>query len=289
MRVGFLGLGSMGSGMAARLLTGGHEVVVWNRSAPPVDALVARGARAAGSPREVLSTDVSFSMLANDEATAQVFAGDALADAAGTTHVGMASVSPELTADLAERFAAAGASFAAAPVLGRPPVAAAGELNILFAGPRDVLETARPFLELMGKRVWDLGTRPSQANVVKISVNYNLIHAMQALGESIAMVERQGVDAAVFVDLLTTSLFGGVAYTGYGREIVERGYKPAGFTMELGFKDLRLAEGVQRDGGVTAATMPALIAVFEAALADADLHDADWGGIAEVSRRDLLG
>jgi 3-hydroxyisobutyrate dehydrogenase-like beta-hydroxyacid dehydrogenase len=252
-----------------------------------VEELVARGARAA-SPREVLAADVSFSMLANDEAADAVLAGEALADAAGATHVATASISPELTTELAARFAAAGASFAAAPVLGRPPVAAAGELNILFAGPREVLETARPYLELMGKRVWDLGATPSQAAVVKISVNYNLIHAMQALGESIAMVERQGVDPAVFVDLLTSSLFGGVAYTGYGREIVDRAYTPAGFAMELGFKDLRLAEGVQRDGGVTAATMPALIAVFEAALADAELRDADWGGIAEVSRRDLL-
>ncbi|MGN6326790.1 NAD(P)-dependent oxidoreductase [Pseudolysinimonas sp.] len=289
MTVGFLGLGSMGSGMASRLVQGGHDVIVWNRSDGAVAELVARGARAATTPREALAADVSFSMLANDEATGQVLADESLADAAGTTHVSMASISPELTTDLADRFAEAGASFAAAPVLGRPPVAAAGELNILFAGPRDVLETARPYLELMGKRVWDLGVTPSQANVVKISVNYNLIHAMQAIGESVAMVERQGVDPGVFVDLLTSSLFGGVAYTGYGREIVERGYKPAGFTMELGFKDLRLAEGVQRDGGVTAATMPALIAVFEAALADADLRDADWGGIAEVSRRDLLG
>lgn len=289
MTVGFLGLGSMGSGMAARLVDGGHDVVVWNRSHDAVDRLVARGARAAASPREALAADVSFSMLANDEATGQVLADDALTGAAGRTHVSMASISPELTTDLATRFADAGAAFAAAPVLGRPPVAAAGELNILFAGPAAVRETAAPYLERMGKRVWDLGTTPSQANVVKISVNYNLIHAMQAIGESVAMVERQGVDPAVFVELLTSSLFGGVAYTGYGREIVERGYKPAGFTMELGFKDLRLAEGVQQDGGVTAATMPALIAVFEAALADDELHDADWGAIAEVSRRDLLG
>lgn len=287
--LGFLGLGAMGSGMAARLVNAGHEVLVWNRSKEPLAGLVAKGAREAGSPAEALAAEVSFSMLANDQATGQVLADREIAAAAGSTHVCMASVSPELVTDLAERFTAAGAGFGSAPVLGRPPVAAAGQLNIMFAGPPAVLETATPYLELLGKRVWNLGTNPAQANIVKISVNYNIIHAMQALGESIAMVERQGVDPAAFVELLTSSLFGGVAYSGYGAEIANRSYKPAGFEMGLGFKDLLLAVGVQELGGVNAATMPALRAVFERALADDDLRDADWGAIAEVTRRDLLG
>ena len=287
--LGFLGLGAMGSGMAARLIGAGHEVLVWNRSPEPVAELVATGARAAASPADALAAEVSFSMLANDQATGQVLADAAIAAAAGSTHVCMASVSPELVTDLAERFAAAGTAFGSAPVLGRPPVAAAGQLNIMFAGPPAVLETATPYLELMGKRVWNLGTNPAQANIVKISVNYNIIHAMQALGESIAMVERQGVEPELFVELLTSSLFGGVVYSGYGAEIATRAYKPAGFEMSLGFKDLLLAEGVQELGGVNAATMPALRAVFKRALADDGLRDADWGAIAEVTRRDLLG
>lgn len=288
MTIGFLGLGSMGSGMAARLIEGGQDVVVWNRSDGPVRELVARGARAAASPAEALAAEVSFSMLANDQVTGQILSEDALAGAAGAVHVSMASVSPGLVTDLGDRFAAAGVGFASAPVLGRPPVAAAGQLNILYAGPASVLEAARPSLELMGRKVWTFGEVPAQANVVKISVNYNIIHALQALGESIAMVERQGIDPGLFVELLTGSLFDGVVYTGYGREIAERGYKPAGFDMSLGFKDLRLAQGVQEDGGVIAATMPGLLSVFEAALADDELRDADWGGIAEVTRRDLL-
>jgi len=287
--IGFLGLGIMGSGMAARLIGGGYDVVVWNRSREPVARLVAQGAREAATPREALSAEVSFSMLANDQATGQVLDADAMVGGRGRTHISMASISPELTAELADRFAGAGVAFAAAPVLGRPPIAAAGQLNIMFAGPDSVLEVARPYLELMGKRIWNFGDRPEQASVVKISVNYNIIHAMQALGESIAMVERHGVDPGVFVELLTNSLFAGPVYTGYGAEIVQQSYKPAGFDMSLGFKDLVLALGVQESGGVTAATMPALYSVFEAALADDDLKDADWGAIAEVTRRNLHG
>lgn len=287
--IGFLGLGIMGSGMAARLVSGGHDVLVWNRSKEPVAGLVASGAREAATPAEALAAEVSFSMLANDQATGQVLDSDFLPGANGRTHISMASISPELTEELAERFAAAGIAFAAAPVLGRPPVAAAGQLNIMFAGPASVLETAMPYLELLGKKVWNFGERPEQANVVKISVNYNIIHAMQALGESIAMVERQGIDPGVFVELLTNSLFPGPVFTGYGAEIVAQAYKPAGFDMSLGFKDLLLALGVQESTGVNAATMPALHAVFEAALSDEDLKHADWGAIAEVTRRNLLG
>jgi 3-hydroxyisobutyrate dehydrogenase-like beta-hydroxyacid dehydrogenase len=126
------------------------------------------------------------------------------------------------------------------------------------------------------------------ANGVKVSVNYNIIHALQALGESVAMVERQGVDPELFVELLTSSLFGGVVYTGYGNQIAQHRYTPPGFSMELGRKDLGLAADVAKTAGVTLATMPALTEVFERALADPELAGYDWAAIAEVSRRDLL-
>lgn len=288
MRLGFLGLGNMGSGMARRLLSAGHSVTVWNRSSGSVDELVADGALRADSPAEALATEVSFSMLANDEAAEAVLSENAAAAASGRTHVNMASISPAATERLAARFASAGAGYVAAPVLGRPEVAAGGQLNILAAGEASVVDAVEPLLGALGKRVWRFGEKPGVANAVKVAVNYNIIHAMQALGESIAMTERQGVEPELFVELLSSSLFGGVVYSGYGREIVEQSYYPPGFHIELGRKDLQLAEDVAASGGVSLATMPALIAVFERALADAELQHGDWGAIAEVSRRDLL-
>lgn len=285
--VGFLGLGAMGRGMAARLIDAGHDVRVWNRSEAPVAELVARGATAA-TVEEALSAEVSFSMLANDAAVEEVLSADALAAASGRTHVIMASISPSLADRMARTFSEAGLGYVAAPVLGRPEVAAAGQLNILAAGAPEAVEAVLPYFEAMGKRVWRLGETPSAANAVKASVNYNIIHALQAIGESVAMVERRGVPADVFTELLANTLFGGVVYTGYGKMIADRTYKPAGFPMSLGRKDLGLAQEVAESGGVVPATMPALIRVFDAALADPDLKDADWSGIAEVTRRDLL-
>ncbi len=286
--VGFIGLGTMGGGMARRLVGAGHDVRGWNRSPDAIDEFVADGGGRAASAGDALAADVSFSMLANDEAVEGVFTGEAIRSAAGRTHVVMASISPAMAERMSQRFADAGATYVAAPVLGRPTLAAEGQLNVMAAGPAEAVDAVEPYLSAMGKRVWRLGERPSVANAVKAAVNYNIIHAMQAMGETIAMTERLGVPASQFVELLTNTLFGGVVYTTYGGIIADERYTPPGFHIELGRKDLGLAEEVAEAGKVTLATMPALKQVFERALAAPELKDADWSAIAEVSRRDLL-
>ncbi|MEU1970691.1 NAD(P)-dependent oxidoreductase [Microbacterium sp. NPDC019599] len=284
--LGFLGLGRMGSAMARRLVEAGHEVHVWNRSPADVERLVEAGAVAAGSPGEALATGLSFSMLADDDAAEGVLSDESVGDARGI-HVCMASISPAEADRLEARFASAGVGYVAAPVLGRPSVAAEGRLNILAAGEEAFVAEATPFLETLGVRVWRFGDRPRQANVVKVAVNFNIIHAIQALGESIAMTERHGIDAGDFHELLVSTLFDGVVYRGYGREIVDEAYVPPGFLMALGFKDLRLAEAVAAEAGLTLPTAAALHRVYELALADEELRRFDWGGAAEVTRRDL--
>lgn len=285
--LGFLGLGTMGAGMARRLVEAGHTVHVWNRSTDAAAELVAAGAVLAPDPAAALAPEVSFSMLANDEAADAVLSADALGAGRTGIHVNMASISGALADRLTERFAAAGVAYVAAPVLGRPAVAAAGNLNILAAGPDGAIAAVAPYLDTLGAKTWRFGERPRMANVVKIAVNYNLIHAIEAIGESVALVERHDVDPQEFVDLLTSTLFAGVAYTGYGNIIAQRAYDPPGFTVSLGLKDLALAEQVAEEGGVRLPTAPALRAVFERTLAEPELADLDWGAIAEVTRKDL--
>jgi 3-hydroxyisobutyrate dehydrogenase-like beta-hydroxyacid dehydrogenase len=283
--LGFLGLGSMGAPMARRLVDAGHDVVVWNRSPAAAGELVAAGARRAETPPDALAADVSFSMLANDAAALEVLSADHLAAAAGHAHVSMSSLSPAAVGALAERAHAAGARFAAAPVAGRPPVAAAGQLNILAAGDPEALAAAAGGFAAMGRKVWELGDDPRRAAVVKVALNYNIIHAIQALGESIALVEANGVDPEAFVELLNGTLFGGVVYAGYGAAIATRSYDPPGFSLSLGRKDLGLAEQIAADAGVELPMSPRLRALFEEALADPELADADWAALAEVTRR----
>lgn len=281
--LGFLGLGTMGSAMALRLVDAGHTVRVWNRSAEGADALVAAGAVRVATPADALAAPVSFSMLANDDACDAVFTADAVT--AGALHVNMATISAAAAVRLAELFASRGGRYLAAPVLGRPPVAAAGKLNIIAGGHADALAQARPFLELLGQRIWPVGDEPRTANVVKIAVNYNILHALLAIGESVALVERHGVEPEAFAELLTSTLFGGMSYTAYADIIAQRRYLPAGFTAELGLKDLGLAEEAAREAHLTLPTAPVLRSLYGEAVADPALRESDWAVIAELLRR----
>ncbi|MCS5714061.1 NAD(P)-dependent oxidoreductase [Herbiconiux sp. CPCC 205716] len=283
-RVGFVGLGSMGGAMVGHLLDEGHEVVVWNRSPEAVDALVERGATRAASVSDALQTGLVLSMLSNESVVFDLF-DTAVLEAAprGTVHVNMATVGAAAATRLAALHADAGVGYVAAPVLGRPPAAGSGALTVLAAGDPELVEGVRPLLSTLGRRVWDVGTDPSSANVVKIGVNYLIIHALQALSESITLLESRDIDTAMFVELLGDSLFPGVVYSGYGTAIASSTYSPAGFTTELGFKDLMLALDAARASDVVLPTSSALRGVFEKALDDGQA-ELDWASIAEVTR-----
>lgn len=284
-QLGFLGLGTMGREMARRLIDAGHDVVVWNRSPDAVVPLVEAGARAADSPAAALAAPISFSILANDAACDDVLSVANLAGAPGRLHVAMASLSPAMATLLSERHAHAGVAYVAAPVIGRSTVAAAGELNIVAAGAPGDLERLAPYFEILGERVWPMGADPRVANVVKAAVNYGIIHALQAIAESVALVETNGVEASRFTELLSSTLFPGPVYTGYGTMIAEQRYTPPGFTMALGSKDLGLAEKIAAEAGITLPTAPVLRRAFDAALAADDLKDLDWSGVAEITRQ----
>lgn len=203
---------------------------------------------------------------------------------AARIHVNMASVSPEMADLLARRFADADVTYVAAPVLGRPEAAAAGRLSVLEAGPQSALDEVEPFLASCSARRWRLGELPRQANATKIAMNLMLLNALESMGESIALVEAEGVLATDFVELFTHSFFGGVIHTVYGEIIAERRYSPPGFTVALGLKDLGLAERLAAQTHVDLAMAPVLRSRFEAALEDPQLADLDWSAIAEISR-----
>ena len=281
-RIGFLGLGSMGQAMAQRLIDAGHDVVVWNRSAGPRDELASLGATAVETPAEALAVDLSVSMLANDVAVDAVLCEDNL-PSHRIVHANMASVSPDMARLLSARFEQAGHGYVASPVLGRPNVAASGGLNILAAGLTDDIVLLQPLFDAMGTKTWPLGELPHTANVVKIAVNYSIIHALQSLAESIAIATSAGVKPSDFVEVLTSTLFGGVVFSGYGNLIAERNYTPAAFSLELGLKDLGLAEATAEEAGISLPTSSLLRELFETALADPELADKDWSAMAEIT------
>ncbi len=280
MQVGFLGLGNMGSAMAGRLVAAGHEVLVWNRSPEAADELVALGATRVNTAAEALAAPISFSMLANDAAAESVLTAEALSGADGRIHVCMASISAAAADRLEAVHRAAGVGYVACPVLGRPAVAAAGGLNLIAAGPKAELAKVTPLLEVLGARVWHFGEEPRRANVAKIAMNFTILHALQAIGEAVTLVEAHGLDATDFTELLSNTLFAGPVYSGYGSMIAERRYSPPGFTMALGLKDLRLA-GEAAEAFAKPLPMLAAVRGQMQAAADAGRADQDWSAVAE--------
>jgi 3-hydroxyisobutyrate dehydrogenase-like beta-hydroxyacid dehydrogenase len=246
VNIGFIGLGNMGSAIAGRLLEAGHALRVWNRSPEPARRLRERGAQVTVSAEEAFRGDVVLSMLSDDQAMRSVLLDSGVLTRATPAHtrvhVNMATISAALGDELAERHRERGIGYVAAPVLGRPDVAAAGKLTVVAAGPQQALDTVQPLLQgPIGQKVWRLGERASQANVFKLAVNFMLAAAIESMGEAAALASGYGIEPRELFDLIGQSLFPGPVYQGYGRLIADGRFEPAGFKARLGLKDVRLA------------------------------------------------
>ncbi|HZO22306.1 MAG TPA: NAD(P)-dependent oxidoreductase [Steroidobacteraceae bacterium] len=243
MNIGFIGLGKMGQAIAARLVHAGHRVRVWNRSAGPVKELVERGAEAAARPAETARGELLVSMLADDAAMRAVLLDKGVLEAAapGLIHLNLATISVALARELTELHRRYEVSYVAAPVFGRPEVAAEGKLNIVVAGEPAAIERAKPALSAIGQKIWPVGERPEAASAVKIAGNFMIASAIEAMGEAAALARAHGIGAKEFMEIVTGSLFAAPVYKGYGALIAEERYQPAGFAVTLGLKDIRLA------------------------------------------------
>jgi 3-hydroxyisobutyrate dehydrogenase-like beta-hydroxyacid dehydrogenase len=247
-----------------------------------VQALAAKGAKAAATPAECGIADVVFTMLADDNATRAVMVDGGVLDAMapGSIHVNMATVSVAFAQEMAALHVAKGVGYVAAPVLGRVDVAEAGKLNILAGGSDELIARVQPLFDLMGQKTWRFGEQPEQANAIKLACNLMLACAIEATGEGTALARAHGVPAENFIDLITSTLFAGSpVYKGYGGMIARETYSPAGFKLSLGQKDVRLAVEAGRAQGLPLAFGEALQATLQEAVdhGDADLDLAALG------------
>jgi 3-hydroxyisobutyrate dehydrogenase-like beta-hydroxyacid dehydrogenase len=250
MKVGFIGLGQMGAGMAGRLLKAGHDVTVYNRSPEKAKPLLDKGAKLAPRVSDACDGVAVFTMLADDGAVESVALGeDGLLRhlAKGAVHISSSTISVVLSKRLAAAHAKAGQAFVAAPVFGRPNAAAAGELFVIAAGDRSAIDIANPLFDAIGQRTFIVSDKPEAANLVKLSGNFLIAAAIEAVGEAMALIEKSGVDRRRYLDILTSTLLNAPIYKTYGRLIADRKFKPAGFAAPLGQKDIRLTLGAAED------------------------------------------
>jgi len=288
MKVAFIGLGRMGQGMARRLLAAGHELNVFDVVAAQAESLARDGANACTSVAEaVTDRDVSITMLPHDNALRQItfMDGGVLASLAdGAVHMPMGTHGVEVIRELTKAHADAGQLLVASPVLGRPDLAATGELSLVPAGPTDVINRLQPLFDVLGKQTFVAGTEPQAGTAVKIANNFLLGCAIESVGEAMALVRKLGVEPQMFQDVLVNGLFGAPAYKIYGQIIVDQAYDTVGASATIGLKDANLALAAAE-----AAEMPLPSAnVWRdrllGAIANGD-GDCDWAVMAREQAR----
>ena len=277
MDVGFIGLGRMGTAMARNLAQAGHRVRAWNRS--PVVGGLASGIEIVPSPAEALQADAAFTMLSDDSVIRDVLLSSGALDRArpGLVHVVTSTISVGFADELRARHAEAGLGYVSAPVFGRPEAAEAAQLEVMAAGENGAVEKVRPLLDVVGRRTWVLGDDPRQANAAKIAGNMMIVMAIEA----VVLTGENGLAPQAFFDLILETLFGCPAYRTYSAKIASGDFE-AGFTMNLGLKDLRLAAAAAANSGRTLPVLDAVRARMAEAV-DSGMGDRDWSAIADYT------
>ncbi len=292
MKIGFLGLGKMGTPMALRLLAAGHELSVWNRTEGRAKPLIREGAIAAATPAEAeLGADVVITMLFDDAANEEVlFGANGLLDALspGALHISCSTISVALSEKLTAEHARRGQRFVAAPVFGRPNVAEEGRLWIVIAGANADIEKARPALTPLSRGISVVGSEPRQAHAVKLGGNFLISTMIQSLSESFVFAESQGVAPAVFLEAVNSALFQSPFYAAYGNVMLNPP-EHAGASIDLGAKDTRLLREAAARRNIRLSLADNLAEIFEQAK-QAGLADQDWavGQYRIAQRRGIL-
>lgn len=244
LRIGFLGLGTMGEPIANNLRKAGHDLTVWNRTASKADHIVAKGGTLAPSPRACAQgRDLVFLCLSDEKAIQEVLAGDEGVLAGlkeGSVLVDLSTAGTHLARDVAERVGRGGAKFLAVPVLGSRHAAEQGQLIAVAGGPADAREKARPALHAISARVFEFDD-PAQSALLKLCVNVVGAAMMAGFAEALALGRAGGLEVGNVVEVLQASGFHSPLFLMKGELIQSSDYAPR-FSLRLAEKDQRLAE-----------------------------------------------
>jgi 3-hydroxyisobutyrate dehydrogenase-like beta-hydroxyacid dehydrogenase len=245
MKIGFIGLGNMGTPMAQNLIKAGYQLQVYNRTISKADELDQAAIIKCKTPAEA-AAGVQFvvSMLSEDEILKEATSGkDGLLQTLpkGGVHISMSTISPETSEELAKLHHETGSTYLACPVFGRPEAAAAKKLFVCTSGDAKAKEAARPILEALGQSVTDFGERVGAANVLKITGNFMIIASLELMAEAFTLAEKNGLDRVKVAEFFGSTIFNAPIYQNYGRLIANKQYHPVGFKAKLGYKDARLA------------------------------------------------
>lgn len=242
--IGFIGLGSLGTPIAHNILASGHQLYVYNRTASKAAALASRGAVVCKSIEELARTcTVVLTIVSDDAALKSICEEDGLLQhlAPGSMHLSLSTVLPATAAYLAQLHKEREQYYIASPVFGRPEAAIARKLNFVLSGDEEGKKSIEPLLKDAGAAgIWDFGTEITAANTVKLCGNFLIASAIEAIGESIQLAQKSGVNPNALWSMLTQTLFNNPVYMNYSNVILHHQFEPAAFSMKLGLKDVNL-------------------------------------------------
>lgn len=289
MKIGFIGLGAMGAPMAERLLSAGHDLRVYNRTREKAYPLQEKGAFIAQSPADAAKgVEVVFTMLLNDAAVEDAtFGENGLAQTLEpeAIHACCVTISTEQAERLVNEHKKRGQNYVTANVLGRPPAAKKGELYVITGGDKDLIERLTPLYEVFGQKIFNVGSHPVQANLVKLSLNFMIFSTIEQMSEVFALNQKAGTDPKTVFDVMINSFYSAPVHKNYGQQMIKREYQNPGAPVTLGYKDISL---VLQAGEALQTPLPYASIVRDRFLAAMSAGDAenDIISIQECARRD---
>lgn len=286
MRIGFIGLGHMGSAIARNLINARHELKLYNRTRSRAEALAPLGATVAETPAAAATdVDVVITMLADDRAVEEVLFGPGNVVnhiSPGAIHISMGTISVSLSRRLAQAHESRRQHYLATPVFGRPDVAEAAKLFVVACGPGDQVEYCRPIFEVIGQKTFHASEDAPAANVIKLAGNFLITTAIEGLGEAFAFCRKFDVAPDSFLQVLTESVFNAPVYRTYGAMIAADNFEPVGFKLPLGLKDNRLLLAAAEEAAVPMPFASIVRDRFLTAMATG-MSESDWAAIARIS------
>ncbi len=282
--LGFIGLGLMGSPMAARLLNAGYPLAVFNRTKEKAAGIISQGARWCQSPKEVAErSDIVFSMLSNSQALLEMAAGrEGVIQGLrkGSAHVDMSTVSPMTTKQLGVEYLKRGCFFMHSPVLGSVPQATDGSLLLLFVGGSDeAYLKVGDVLKLLGGRIWRF-ERPEQASYTKLLCNLFIGAMGTTLAQALVLAQKADVNPETLLDIIGHSSLSAPMYQTKGNSMLDRNFSPR-FYVEHLLKDINLILDAGKQLEVPLPEIEVARKLFSDAVAAGFAHE-DYSAVVKV-------
>jgi len=279
----------MGAAMAANLVAAKRPVIAYVRRKNQIEQLKPLGIATTTDMGDLLDCQLVITMLPDDDAVRQVVFGskddhlDGLAAGLmpGAIHLSMSTISTACASQLSVEHARHGQGYVAAPVFGNPDAAKARQLFIVAAGTAADVVRCQPIFDCLGQRAFVVGADPQEANLIKLLGNMMTATTLEMLAEATAVLRKRGLDPRSFVEIMTSTMFGGRAHRIYGDKIVRQAYAP-GFMLPLVLKDVRLALAEAENAG---SPMPSVGVVRDRLITAIarGYGDLDWSVLGQIA------